>query len=145
MPSMNDLKIADINNQQNFKVDAEEIAIILPLIQDTREEPIVVHIETLMPKVPNKLDTPKISVMPLNKTIYANDKECMPTVSSNIRHQNFRSLYTLDNRPFKHRYLRRKAKIKVSSWNGDHDLMYATNKLDPSFCYSENTDHISNQ
>lgn len=141
MPNRNELKIDDINNQQNFMVDDEEIAIQLELKYDTTIQPIKVHIETIMPKIPNKLDLPKIVIMPLNKRIYANDAECMPTVSNFIKHQNYRSLYRLDNRPFFHRYIDRMAKIKVASWNGDHDLMYATNKLDPSYCNSELTDH----
>ena len=141
MPSRNELKIEDINNQQNFKVDSEEIAIVLPLKYDTTVEPIKVHIESIMPKVQNKRGLPKKFIRPLNKSIYANDKECMPTVSRTIQYQNYRSLYRLDNRPFCHRYIDHGAKIKVASWNGDHDLMYATNKLDPSYCDSEITDH----
>lgn len=144
MLSMNELKITDINNQQNFMVDDEEIAFTLPKVYDTAVEPIQVHIETLMPKVAFKLQHPKIAIKALNKKVYANDIECMPTVSPNIKYQNFRSLYTLDNRPFRHRYINYLSKIKVASWNGDHDLMYATNKLDPSYCGSEITDHISN-
>ena len=143
MPNRNELKIADINNQQNFKVDSEEIAVVLPELFDTTTQPIQLHIESIMPKVAFKLDFPKIATKPLIKSIYANDPKCMPSVSSSIRYQNYRSLYRLDNRPFCHRYLKHGQKIKVASWNGDHDLLYATNKLDPSFCFSELTDHPS--
>ena len=130
----NTLNNTNINNQQNFGVDSEEIAVYLPEHGLANDEILKVHIEATMAAL-----DPRVKLMPpttwresLNKNIYVNDKDCKPTVAQQRTFQNFRSLSRQDNRSFAHEYLSHGDKLKVASWNGDHDLMFVTTKLDTS-------------
>ena len=130
----NTLNNTNINNQQNFGVDSEEIAVYLPEHGLANDDILKVHIEATMaaldPRV--KLALPTTWREGLNKNIYINDKDCRPTVAMQRTFQNYRSLRRQDNRMFACTYFKHGDKMKVASWNGDHDLMYITTKLDMS-------------
>lgn len=130
----NDLSNTRINNQENFGVDSEEIAIYLPEHGLANDDVLKVHIETTMAALDPryKRALPATWNCMLNKSIYINDKDCRPTVAPQRQFQNYRSLSRQDNRLFAHTYFQHGDKIKVASWNGDHDLMYITTKLDVS-------------
>lgn len=88
------------------------------------------YMPTLMPLIPTGKPTQIISS--LSKSCFVNDSSCKPSVASTTKTQNYITVRTFPNRPFKNTHFMNGAELIVEVFNNDVHNMKVSNKLDNS-------------
>lgn len=118
------------NNLKNWSMGEFEIAKYSPISGDSNASNLQLYIPKLMPLI--SFGKPKVTPIPLDKSILENDDSCKPSVNSMIKTQNYRTVPRTNNRKFARIQFLQGAEIQIEVKDGDPDNLYVSTKIDNS-------------
>lgn len=118
------------SNLKKWNIDEDPIAFYAGKKGLTSADSFPLYIPVLMPLITKGIK--KTSSKTINKSCFANAKNCMPSIASTIKYRNYMNIERKSNEKFSKKYLHYNDKIRLNSNRSDENQLTVSNDLDPS-------------